>query len=125
MEAISIERLLEIVIGLYYFAMGVDGFIKKLPIPTPSERALKFLIALEETQYVLFLVKVIELGVGLAWIMGVQSGLAWLVFTPIWFNIILYHLILNKREVLMPILIFLAHVFLAFKNKNYLALLFC
>lgn len=125
MEAISIERLLEIVIGLYYFAMGVDGFIKKLPIPTPSERALKFLMALEETQYVLFLVKVIELGVGLAWIMGVQSGLAWLVFTPIWFNIILYHLILNKREVLMPILIFLTHVFLAFKNKNYLALLFC
>ena len=115
-----LERSLEIFIGLYYLIMGIDGFIKKLPIPPPSERALKFIIALGEVKYVLFIVKAVEIAVGLAWLMGFHSGLAWIIFTPIWLNILLYHWFLNKREILLPSLLFLAHLFLAFKNKDYL-----
>lgn len=115
-----LERNLEIFIGLYYLIMGIDGFIKKLPIPQPSEQALKLIIALEETKYILFMVKIIEILVGLAWLTGFHSGLAWVVFTPIWLNILFYHWFLNKREILLPSLLFLAHLLLAYKNKDYL-----
>lgn len=115
-----LARSLEVLIGLYYLTMGIDGFLKKLPIPPSSERALKFIVALEETNYILFVVKMVEIGVGLAWLTAFHSGLAWVIFTPIWLNILLYHWCLNKREVGLPSLLFLAHLFLAFKNKDYL-----
>lgn len=115
-----VERILEILIGIYYLIMGLDGFIKKLPIPQSSEKALKFIIALEETKYILFTVKTVEILVGLAWLTGFNSGLAWIIFTPVWLNILLYHLFLNRREWVLPGMLLLSHLFLAFKNKDYL-----
>lgn len=115
-----IERSLELLIGTYYLVIGLDGFIRKIPIPRPSEKALKFIVAVEETKYILFIVKVVEVGAGLAWLTGQHSGLAWIIFTPIWLNILLYHLFLNKREWVLSGLLFLSHLFLAFKNKDYL-----
>ena len=113
-------RGLEILIGLYYFVMGVDGFLNKLPRPAPSPRALLFLQSLQETRYILLIVKIVEITVGLFWVFDFHTGLAWLLFTPIWLNIILYHFILNKKEFITPTLIFLAHAILAYKNKDYL-----
>ena len=100
--------------------MGLDGFLKKLPIPEPSEKALNFIKALEDSKYILFIVKIIEISVGFAWVSGFYSGLAWIVFTPIWLNIILYHLILNKREIILPSFLILAHLFIGYKNREYL-----
>ena len=113
-------RSIEILVGLYYLVFGVDGFLKKIPLPPPSGPALRFLIALEEAVYVMPTVKIIEIGVGLAWILGVKTGLAWVIFTPVLVNILAFHWFLNRRERLMPLVWLGAHLLLAFKNQDYL-----
>lgn len=113
-------RGLEIIVGVYYLVFGVDGFLKKIPLPAPSEKGLRFLIAIEETRYLLFSVKVIEILVGLSWISGFGSGFAWLLFTPIWFNILAYHFFVNRKEILMPVVLLIVHLLIGYKHSNYL-----
>lgn len=113
-------RGFEVLVGVYYFIFGIDGFLKKIPLPQPSERALRFLIAIDDTKYILFVVKICEILVGIAWITGVGSGLAWIILTPIWLNILAYHFCLNKKEVLLPLWLLASHLTLAYKNGSFL-----
>lgn len=113
-------RGVELLAGVYYFVFGVDGFLKKIPLPPPSERGLKFLMAVEESGYIMPMVKILEIVVGLSWMLGLGSGLAWLIFTPILFNILAYHFFLNKKELVLPIGLLLMHGLLALKNSEYL-----
>ncbi|MEY4616785.1 MAG: hypothetical protein RJB66_1745 [Pseudomonadota bacterium] len=113
-------RAIEIMAGLYYFVFGVDGFFKKIPLPPPSEKGLRFLVAIEDSGYILPAVKIIEIVVGVFWIMGFGSGLAWLIFTPILFNIVAFHLFLNKQERILPFLLLSVHCLLGLKNYEFL-----
>lgn len=115
-----ILRALEIIIGLYYLTFGIDGFLKKIPLPQPSERGLRFLIALEEAGYVLLSVKILEIVVGLAWLTGFGGGLAWFIFTPILFNILAYHWWLNRQERMLPLVLLLGHLVLAYKYHDFI-----
>ena len=117
-------RIIEILAGFYYFVFGVDGFFKKIPLPVPSENAQQFLAAIEKTKYILFTVKLVEIIVGIMWVLGYKSGLAWLLFTPIWFNILGYHFLINKKEKALPLGILLIHLILALKNREFIWQLF-
>jgi hypothetical protein len=117
-------RWIEIAAGLYYLVFGLDGFFKRIPLPSPSERGMAFLKALDEAKYVLFTVKVIEILVGLAWILGVASGLAWIVFTPILVNILAYHLLVNRKELGLPMILLVIHMLLAYKHWEILIRIF-
>lgn len=108
------------IVGIYYFLMGIDGFSKKIPLPSPSEKGRQFLLVMEDSKYILFTVKILEILVGLAWIQGRFTGLAWIIFTPIWFNILAYHLFINKKEIVLPILLGISHLLLAIKNAPFL-----
>ncbi len=121
---LSLLRWLEIIVGVYYLIFGFDGFVKKIPLPAPSEKGLKFLVAIDEAKYILLTVKLIEITVGLAWLIGFGSGLAWILLTPIWFNILAYHLYLNKKEAVLPVWLILTHLGLAYKNWDYLSHVF-
>ena len=120
METVDGLRMFEGVIGAYYLVFGVDGFLKKIPLPVPSERGLRFLIAIEQAGYILLVVKIIEIIVGLSWLSGFGGGLAWILFTPVWFNILAYHLWLNKKERALPVFLLLSHLLLAFKYHDFL-----
>lgn len=114
-------RGLEIFAGFYYLIFGLDGFLKKIPLPVPSPKALKFLESLAEVKYLLFTVKLLEILIGLSWIFGVGTGLAWILWTPIWFNILMYHFWVNRQEKFWPLIIFIMHLCLAFKNASFLS----
>lgn len=116
-------RSLEFLGGLYYLVMGLDGFFNKIPRPKPSDNAIKFLQVLEESKYILFTVKCIEILVGFCWLTQHFTGLAWILFTPILFNILGYHFFVNKKEILLPTLLLILHLALAYKNSDYLLLL--
>lgn len=113
-------RSFEVIVGIYYLVFGLDGFFKKIPLPKPSPRALSFLLGIEETKYILFLVKIVEILVGVMWILGLGGGFAWILFTPIWLNIVLYQLLLNRQEVVLPLFLIVSHLLLAIKYWFYL-----
>ena len=110
----AMMRWLEVGVGLYYFIFGFDGFFKKIPLPQPSENAIIFLKTLESSKYILFTVKVVEILVGASWILGIGSGLSWILLTPIWFNIVGYHFFVNKREKYLPLVLVASNIFLGY-----------
>ena len=117
-------RFVEISCGLFYFVFGLDGFLKKIPLPEPSEKAKKFLLSLEEAVFVFPTIKIIEIFSGVCFVFSFLGPLAWGLLTPIVFNIFLYHLILNRREYFMPFLILLMHLLIFYKYKHILLKIF-
>jgi hypothetical protein len=108
-------RVVEVLTGLFYLTYGLDGFIKKLPLPVPSEKAKEFLLAIEKTGFILPTVKTIEIVSGLCFIFAFQAPLAWCFLSPVVFNILGYQVMLNKRERLFPLLMLILHLLLLFK----------
>lgn len=113
-------RWIEFAAGFYYLIFGIDGFLKKIPLPRPSDKALRLLIALDETKYILFSVKIIEIMVGMAWISGYAGGLAWLLMSPVLFNILAYHIFLNRKEVVLPLVLAATHLIIAYRYRYFL-----
>jgi hypothetical protein len=77
-------------------------------------------VALDEAKYVLFTVKIVEIIVGFSWVTGFGSGLAWLLMTPVWFHILAYHFLLNKKEWVMPVSLLVVHLLLGWKHAGFL-----
>ncbi len=122
-DLLLVFRLLEFLCGVYYLIFGIDGFVKKIPLPTPSPAAIQFLSALENSKYILPLVKSIEIGVGLCFIFQFQQPLAWCLLSPIVVNILGYHFFLNKKEIVMPLVILISHLIMGIKYYSHLRFL--
>jgi hypothetical protein len=108
-------RGIEILTGVFYLVFGLDGFFKKLPMPEPSSQAKEFLAVIDRSGFILPSIKFIEILVGFCFIFSFQGHLAWCLLSPIVFNILGYHLKVNKKELLMPFFILLMHLFLFYK----------
>lgn len=108
-------RITEIICGLFYLFYGVNGFFQFVAIPSPSERALEFLKALDKAQFIMPSIKIIEIVAGFLFLFSFHGALAWLLMSPIVFNILGYQWILNKKEKLLPILILFMHLVLYYK----------
>jgi hypothetical protein len=108
-------RGLEVVGGVFYLAFGIDGFLKKIPLPEPSIKAKEFLKMIEDSFFIFPTIKLIEIIVGVCFIFGFHAPVAWCFLSPIVFNILGYHFFINKKEILMPVFIIILHLMLFFK----------
>jgi dipeptide/tripeptide permease len=111
----EILRAVEILAGLFYLVYGIDGFLKKLPMPEPSLKAKEFLIAIENTRFILPIVKLIEILVGLCFIFNFKAAIAWCLLSPLVYNILGYHFMLNKKEKIFPFFIMGLHLLLFYR----------
>lgn len=111
----EVLRGVEILAGIFYLVFGIDGFLKKLPIPEPSIKAKEFLAAIEQARFILPAVKIIEIIVGLCFLFAFKGVLAWCLLSPIVFNILGYHFFINKKEKLMPFFILSVQIILFYK----------
>ena len=91
-----------------------------MPAGELSESAQLFFTGMVASKYLLPVVKTIELLVGIAFLAGKFVPLATVVIFPITLNIVLFHAFLAPEGMLVPVIILLGNLFLAFRyRENY------
>ena len=109
------DFIARLILGLLFFIFGANGFLNRLPIPPAEPRMQKFVQSLQETNYLMTIVKVIEILSGLCLLTGFFVPLALLCLAPVIFVIVSAQLFLNGRRgwgisflTLIPFLVLLA-----------------
>ena len=117
----KITLVLRIILGLIFTIFGLNGFLQFLPQPTTMpEPALKFVMALVESGYLMTLVKGIEVIAGVLLLSGFFVPMALLLLSPIIVNIFLFHAILAPQNggVIMPVVIVIIQIVLAYQYRD-------
>lgn len=115
--------IVRILMGLMYlFASVVVLFkINMGPQPELHGNAKAFMDGMVATGYLLTLVKVTELVCAIALITGFFAPLAAVVIFPITLNIFCYHVFVAPGDLLMPVLLLLGNLFLAYAYRKHYA----
>ncbi|MBS7564480.1 DoxX family membrane protein [Mucilaginibacter sp. Bleaf8] len=115
--------IVRVLMGLMYlFASVVVLFkINMGPQPELHGGAKSFMEGMIATGYFLTLVKVTELVCAIAFITGFFAPLATVVIFPITLNIFLYHAFLTPGDLLMPALLLLGNLLLAYAYRKHYA----
>lgn len=110
----SLEILLQYFIGIFYCYHGLNGFFHFQKLPQVSERMEKFLKNIEETQFILPTVKMIEIISGVMLIANQAPFLAAILLLPIVFGITASQILFNFKKgkgitvvVVIPFLVYL------------------
>ena len=102
---------------------GVKYFFNLIEMPLVSLQAKQFLYALDQTGYLMPLIKGIELFVGVMFLLNRYVFQCVLLILPIIFNILLFHLFLDVSGLLMGFLLtFLLFVVILSQKKRFLDL---
>lgn len=91
----TLERGLQIWIGLYFLYFGLNGVFHWQKVPAQSMDFENFIQALQATGYLMIVVKCLEIGSGFLLVLGWVPLLATLLLAPIVFVIVTAHLFLN------------------------------
>jgi putative oxidoreductase len=111
---------IRIVLGLLFVVSSLGYFFNLMPAGELSESAQLFFTGMVASKYLLPVVKTIELLVGIAFLAGKFVPLATVVIFPITLNIVLFHAFLASEGMLVPVIILLGNLFLAFRyRENY------
>lgn len=84
-----------VLLGLLLISGGINNFLVRIPVATPTPEAVSFLAFLHETGYLLQAVAITEITVGLLLLSGYFLPLALVLFAPILVNIALFHLFIQ------------------------------
>lgn len=114
----KLPMIARILLGLIFFVFGLNGFLNFLPAPPMPEAAGAFAGALAATGYMFPLIKGIEVLVGLLLISNKFVPLALLLLAPVTVNIVLFHAVLAPAGLVLPIIILIIHLYLAYTHKN-------
>jgi putative oxidoreductase len=115
--AVIIVRTL---MGLLFLVSAIGFFFNLLPQPEMSESATLFVTGMVASQYVFPVIKVLEILIGLALILGRFVPLATVVMFPIVLNIVLFHAFMAPEGMASPVFLLLGNLFLAYTyRKNY------
>jgi putative oxidoreductase len=114
---------IRIILGLLFVVSSLGYFFNLMPAGEMSEGAQLFFTGMVASKYLLPVVKTIELLVGIAFLSGRFVPLATVVIFPITLNIVLFHAFLAPDGMVVPIIILLGNLFLAYRYKeNYQSL---
>ena len=102
-----------ILLGLVFLASGVAGFFVKPPPEIPE-----FAQALMKTGYMFQFIKVVEIVVGLLLLLNRFVPLALAVLAPVMINIFAFHLFLDPKNIVVPIVLAALQVYLAWVYRD-------
>jgi uncharacterized membrane protein YphA (DoxX/SURF4 family) len=110
-------HMARVVLGLVFFAFGLNHFFAFLPPPpAPPEAALTFLGGLSASGYLFPLLKATEVAAGAALLMNRFVPLALTLLAPIIVNIALFHFLLAPAYA-MPVAILALELYLAWTHR--------
>ena len=104
-------------LGLVFTVFGLNFFLHFLPTPPPPPRAAAFAGALFASGYFFPLLKTTEVLAGLLLLAGRFVPLALAVLAPIVINILGFHLFLAPSGIALPLAVFAAEVYLAWRYR--------
>ena len=111
---------IRIILGLLFLFSSIAYFFNLMPPGEMSEGAQLFFSGMVASKYLLPVVKVIELLVGISLVTGKFVPLATVIIFPITVNIVLFHAFLAPEGMIVPIVILLGNLFLAYRyRENY------
>jgi putative oxidoreductase len=116
--------IVRVLMGIMFLQASVMFFLKITPAqPEMSKDIMTYMSGLT-IGHTLEIIKVIELLCAISFLIGRYVALATVVLFPITVNILLYHVMLDPSNMLVAVLIFVAHVFLLYAyRKNYAGML--
>ncbi len=121
MSALAVwgPRVARVLLGLVFFAFGLNYFVPFIPMPPPptDAAALSFLGGLEASRYVMPIVKAIEVIAGLALLTGRFVPMALVLLAPIIVNIVAIHTVLLPSYG-MPITLTVLELYLAWSYRE-------
>ncbi len=107
-----------ILLGLIFFVLGLNGFLRFWPMPAPPPGALAFFMALMQTGYMFPLIKGTEVIAGALLLSNRFVTLALALLAPIVVNIVAFHLFLEPGGGGPAYLAFVLEVYLAWSYRD-------
>jgi uncharacterized membrane protein YphA (DoxX/SURF4 family) len=101
----NFTRILRWILALGLIVFGLNKFIAFLPVPQLPEAAQQFMSSLSSTGYILYLVGLMEIGIGALLLLKKWVPFALLALVPISTNILLFHVFLDLPNILQAILV--------------------
>ncbi len=111
----NFTTILRLILGLGLIVFGLNEFIGFFPSPELSPAASDFMSSLTATGYVLYFVGALEIMIGLLLVFKKWVPFALLVLAPISVNILLFHLFLDRPDILKAIIIVVFNALLIIK----------
>ena len=113
-----------IILGLPYTVLGFNGLYFTMTgqwlieAPDMPEPAAAFMGAMMTTGYLFTLVKLTEFAGGLLVLSGVMLPLGLTVLAPVTINILCFHYFLAPDSIVLPLVMGVAQIFLAYAYRN-------
>jgi uncharacterized membrane protein YphA (DoxX/SURF4 family) len=95
------------ILGGFLLLFGLNHFHGLLGETSFTPEANQFLMALQETGYLFYLIKVVELVAGVLLVGGFFVPMANLLLFPVLLNILLFHIFLNPQGLWIPVIMIL------------------
>lgn len=107
-----VMRTAQVVMGVIFVVMGVNGFIHFLPMPAKGPEGQAFFDALARTQYFWPFEKICEIAFGSMLVMNRYAVFAAEALAPIILNIMFFHLFLDMTGIGLALVVLVCELIL-------------
>lgn len=107
-----------IALGGMLVIFGLNGFLNFIPMEPPTGDAGTFMGGLAAAGYFFPLLKITEIGVGLALLLRRYVPLALTILAPISINIVAFHLFMAPQALPVALFILIANAALAYHHRQ-------
>lgn len=118
MDKEKIVLVMRLLLGIIFLVFGLNGFFGFLQMPPMPESAMSFLGGLMGAGYFFPVLKITEIICGALLLAGIYVPLALVVLAPVILNIVLFHLFLAPGGMLLPVVILVLELALAYHYRT-------
>lgn len=105
-------------LGLTLFVFGLNGFFHFYALPETTEASMRFQQALWDSNYLMYLVKAIEVTCGLLLLINRYVIAALIFLAPVTINIFLVDIILQPQFMFIGTSVFILHFVLLMRERQ-------
>ena len=110
--------IVRIIFGLLLIFGGLMAFTNPAIPSSYPEKALAFLQAMNDTGYFNYFMGLVQLAVGLMFVLRRYVALGAIILAPITVNIIVFHIFLDMKTILPGLLLLALNVFVAYSERE-------
>ena len=121
---INAEKITRTILALVLLMFGLNKFLNFMPFPPMPEDANKFMGALMESGYIMYIVAIVEILSGVFLLINKFSNFWLIVIFPILLNAFLFHLFLDIAGIVGALFAISLNIFLVIKSFEVYRVLF-